>query len=64
MKGTQASKSCHAKTGTLSNVSALSGICTTLGGHQVAFSILQNQTVPYQAHVIQDKIATAIARLP
>jgi D-alanyl-D-alanine carboxypeptidase/D-alanyl-D-alanine-endopeptidase (penicillin-binding protein 4) len=64
MKGTQASKSCHAKTGTLSNVSAISGICTTLGGHQVAFSVLQNNVVPYKAHVIQDKIVTTIARLP
>jgi D-alanyl-D-alanine carboxypeptidase/D-alanyl-D-alanine-endopeptidase (penicillin-binding protein 4) len=64
MKGTQASKSCHAKTGTLSNVSAISGICTTLGGHQVAFSILQNQVVPAAAHVTQDKIVTTIARLP
>lgn len=64
MKGTQASKSCHAKTGTLSNVSSLSGICTTLGGHQVAFAILNNQVVPYKARAIQDKIATAIARLP
>ena len=64
MKGTAASKNCHAKTGTLSNVSSLSGICTTAGGHQVAFSILQNQVVPFSAHTVQDKIVTAIARLP
>ncbi|MGH2905413.1 MAG: D-alanyl-D-alanine carboxypeptidase/D-alanyl-D-alanine-endopeptidase [Solirubrobacterales bacterium] len=63
MKGTQASKRCHAKTGTLSNVSALSGICTTGGDHRVAFSILQNRVYPISAHTIQDRIVTTIARL-
>jgi D-alanyl-D-alanine carboxypeptidase/D-alanyl-D-alanine-endopeptidase (penicillin-binding protein 4) len=64
MRGTAASKRCHAKTGTLSNVSALSGYCTTGSGHQVAFSILQNGVYPLSAHSIQNSIVTTIARLP
>src|SRR5437764_2149204 len=33
---------CHAKTGTLTGVSALSGYCSTRGGRMVVFSILMN----------------------
>jgi D-alanyl-D-alanine carboxypeptidase/D-alanyl-D-alanine-endopeptidase (penicillin-binding protein 4) len=64
MRGTAASKRCHAKTGTLSNVSTLSGYCTTGSGHQIAFSILQNRVWPGGAHSAQDAIVTTVARLP
>jgi D-alanyl-D-alanine carboxypeptidase/D-alanyl-D-alanine-endopeptidase (penicillin-binding protein 4) len=63
MKGSAAAKRCSAKTGTLSNVSALSGYCVTKSGHRVAFSILQNNVSPSAAHTQQDKLAAAIAGL-
>src|SRR4051794_25980415 len=39
MRGTAAQDRCHTKTGTLRDVSALAGYCTTLGGHRVAFAM-------------------------
>jgi D-alanyl-D-alanine carboxypeptidase/D-alanyl-D-alanine-endopeptidase (penicillin-binding protein 4) len=63
MRGGAAYKRCSAKTGTLSNVSALSGYCTTAGGDLVAFSILQNRVSPAAAHGQQDRLAAAIAGL-
>jgi D-alanyl-D-alanine carboxypeptidase/D-alanyl-D-alanine-endopeptidase (penicillin-binding protein 4) len=64
MRGTAASKNCAAKTGTLSNVSALSGYCTTADGHLAAFSILQNGVWPSGAHAVQNRIVTALASTP
>jgi D-alanyl-D-alanine carboxypeptidase/D-alanyl-D-alanine-endopeptidase (penicillin-binding protein 4) len=61
MRGTAASKRCAAKTGTLSNVSALSGYCTTAQGHIAAFSILQNNVWPGGAHSVQNRIVTTLA---
>lgn len=63
MRGTAAFKRCQAKTGTLSNVSTLSGYCTTAGGHLVAFSVLQNRVAPWAAHAQQDRVAATIAAL-
>lgn len=63
MKGTKASKRCRAKTGTLSNVSALSGYCTTAGGRLIAFSILNNSVWPGSARTAQDRIVKTIALL-
>lgn len=63
MRGTEASKRCRAKTGTLSNVSALSGYCTTKSNHLVAFSILNNRVWPPTARVAQDRIVKTIAKL-
>jgi D-alanyl-D-alanine carboxypeptidase/D-alanyl-D-alanine-endopeptidase (penicillin-binding protein 4) len=63
MRGTEASKRCHAKTGTLSNVSALSGYCTTASGHLIAFSILNNRVWPPSARTAQDRIVKTIAKL-
>ena len=40
MKNTKAEKNVHAKTGTLSGVSCLSGYVTAANGNQIAFSIL------------------------
>lgn len=54
---------CQAKTGTLSNVSTLSGYCTTIGGDLVAFSLLQNSVAPYSAKLQQDRVAGVIAGL-
>jgi serine-type D-Ala-D-Ala carboxypeptidase/endopeptidase (penicillin-binding protein 4) len=52
---------CRAKTGTLSNVSTLSGYCQTRGGRTVVFSFLMNHVYVYGARAIQDRMARAIA---
>jgi D-alanyl-D-alanine carboxypeptidase/D-alanyl-D-alanine-endopeptidase (penicillin-binding protein 4) len=52
---------CHAKTGTLSNVSALSGYCEARSGDLYAFSILMNAVYPTGARRLQDQMAQAIA---
>lgn len=45
MQGTTAQGNVHAKTGTVTGVSCLSGYCTTSSGHQLCFSIM-NQGLP------------------
>jgi D-alanyl-D-alanine carboxypeptidase/D-alanyl-D-alanine-endopeptidase (penicillin-binding protein 4) len=62
MRGTAAQDRCHAKTGTLHDVSALAGYCATLGGDRVAFAFLMNRVYPLGAHVLQDKMTVALAR--
>jgi D-alanyl-D-alanine carboxypeptidase/D-alanyl-D-alanine-endopeptidase (penicillin-binding protein 4) len=52
---------CHAKTGTLSNVSALSGYCLARSGDLYAFSFLMNGVYPSSARRLQDAMAQAIA---
>jgi len=52
---------CRGKTGTLSNVSALSGYCRALSGDTYVFSILMNSVNPYGARQLQDQMAQAIA---
>jgi D-alanyl-D-alanine carboxypeptidase/D-alanyl-D-alanine-endopeptidase (penicillin-binding protein 4) len=55
---------CRAKTGTLSNVSALSGFCEARSGDLYAFSILMNGVYPSGARVLQDRMAHALAAIP
>jgi serine-type D-Ala-D-Ala carboxypeptidase/endopeptidase (penicillin-binding protein 4) len=52
---------CHAKTGTLSGVSALSGYCEARSGDLYAFSILMNAVYPTGARQLQDRMAHALA---
>ena len=52
---------CHAKTGTLSNVSALSGYCLARSGDLYAFSFLMNGVYPTGARRLQDRMAQALA---
>ena len=61
MRGTAAEGNCATKTGTLSDVSALSGYCQA-GGHTIAFSMLMNSVNVDAARRAQDRIAAAIAR--
>jgi serine-type D-Ala-D-Ala carboxypeptidase/endopeptidase (penicillin-binding protein 4) len=62
MRGTAAYGRCHLKTGTLTGVSNLSGLCDNASGRTTAFSILMG-TVPSttQAHIDQDRIAALVA---
>ena len=62
MRGTAARDACRAKTGTLSNVSALAGYCNTRGGGRVAFAFLMNSVYPWTARRIQDRMTAVLAR--
>lgn len=53
---------CRAKTGTLSNVSALSGYCRSRSGDTIVFSFLMNGVSPTGARALQDRMAHALAR--
>jgi D-alanyl-D-alanine carboxypeptidase/D-alanyl-D-alanine-endopeptidase (penicillin-binding protein 4) len=62
MRSGPAHKHCRAKTGTLNGVSALSGYCSSRGGHTIVFSILMNGVSSNsRAHSLQDRMAQAIA---
>jgi D-alanyl-D-alanine carboxypeptidase/D-alanyl-D-alanine-endopeptidase (penicillin-binding protein 4) len=61
MRSGAARGNCRAKTGTLRDVSALSGYCTTVNGRTLVFSILMNSTSIRPAQRIQDRIAQAVA---
>jgi D-alanyl-D-alanine carboxypeptidase/D-alanyl-D-alanine-endopeptidase (penicillin-binding protein 4) len=62
MRGSSDARRCAAKTGTLRDVSALSGYCTNRAGHVLAFSLLMNNTAPPGARSIQDKIVLRLAK--
>ncbi len=62
MRRGAARDACRAKTGTLSNVSALAGYCDTRGGGRVAFAFLMNAVYPWSARRLQDRMAGALAR--
>ena len=62
MRGTAAQDRCRAKTGTLRDVSALAGYCTTTSGRQVAFAFLMNYVSPWSARVLQDRMAVALTK--
>ena len=61
MRSGAARRRCHAKTGTLSNVSALSGYCEARSGDLYAFSILMNGVYPAGARQLQDRMAHTVA---
>jgi serine-type D-Ala-D-Ala carboxypeptidase/endopeptidase (penicillin-binding protein 4) len=63
MRGTVASRGCQVKTGTLRGVSALAGYCRTVSGRDIGFALLMNRVNISGAQLLQDRIATAIARL-
>jgi serine-type D-Ala-D-Ala carboxypeptidase/endopeptidase (penicillin-binding protein 4) len=53
---------CHAKTGSLIGVSALSGYCTARSGRVIVFSILMNGVNVTGARAIQDRMLGTIVR--
>jgi D-alanyl-D-alanine carboxypeptidase/D-alanyl-D-alanine-endopeptidase (penicillin-binding protein 4) len=61
MRGSAAQDRCHAKTGTLRDVSALAGYCNATGGHRIAFAFLMNRVWPPGARTLQDRMAKALA---
>jgi D-alanyl-D-alanine carboxypeptidase/D-alanyl-D-alanine-endopeptidase (penicillin-binding protein 4) len=61
MRGGPARTRCRGKTGTLSNVSAVSGYCRARSGETYAFSILMNRVSPFGARAVQDRMLQAIA---
>ena len=63
MRRTAAQDRCHAKTGTLHDVSTLAGYCTTAAGRRIAFAFLMNSTTVWRAHPLQDAMTAALARL-
>jgi D-alanyl-D-alanine carboxypeptidase/D-alanyl-D-alanine-endopeptidase (penicillin-binding protein 4) len=62
MRGTAAVGRCRAKTGTLRGVSALSGYCLSRGGHDIAFSFIENDFCRACAKRVEDRMVPAIAR--
>jgi D-alanyl-D-alanine carboxypeptidase/D-alanyl-D-alanine-endopeptidase (penicillin-binding protein 4) len=61
MGGTAAAGRCHAKTGTLHDVSNLAGYCRATDGHTLAFAFLMNSVDPTSARSLQDGMAVALA---
>lgn len=62
MRGTIAQDSCQAKTGTLSNVSALGGYCRSANGHEIAFAFMFNSVSTYYAKAAEDRLTQLVAR--
>jgi D-alanyl-D-alanine carboxypeptidase/D-alanyl-D-alanine-endopeptidase (penicillin-binding protein 4) len=62
MRGTTAAGRCRGKTGTLPEVSTLSGYCTARNGHLLAFSFLMDRTSAGRARARQDVMTAAVAR--
>jgi serine-type D-Ala-D-Ala carboxypeptidase/endopeptidase (penicillin-binding protein 4) len=61
MRRGPAHRRCVGKTGTLSNVSALSGYCEATSGDTYVYSILMNYISPPGARRLQDTMLQAIA---
>ena len=62
MRGTLAQGNVHAKTGTLNNVSSLSGYVQTKDGEMLAFAFIMNGKGSNGSyHVVQDRLAVRLA---
>ncbi|MFG3581681.1 D-alanyl-D-alanine carboxypeptidase/D-alanyl-D-alanine endopeptidase [Micromonospora chersina] len=61
MRGTAAADNVHAKTGSLTGASSLSGYATDADGHVLAFSIVLNNYLTSSVKGLEDQIAIALA---
>ncbi|WP_165986317.1 D-alanyl-D-alanine carboxypeptidase/D-alanyl-D-alanine-endopeptidase [Streptomyces sp. YIM 98790] len=61
MCGTPAEKNAHAKTGTLTGATALSGYVTDADGRELVFSVVLNYYLGAAPKDIEDRIVTALA---
>jgi serine-type D-Ala-D-Ala carboxypeptidase/endopeptidase (penicillin-binding protein 4) len=61
MRGTAAEGAVHAKTGTLTGVTGLSGYVDTAGGERWIFSMVSNNTIGVNAKAIEDAVAVRLA---
>jgi serine-type D-Ala-D-Ala carboxypeptidase/endopeptidase (penicillin-binding protein 4) len=61
MRGTTAEGRVHAKTGSLTGVSGLSGYVDTAGGERLVFSMVTNNTIGVNAKAIEDTVAIRLA---
>jgi D-alanyl-D-alanine carboxypeptidase/D-alanyl-D-alanine-endopeptidase (penicillin-binding protein 4) len=61
MRGTPAANNVHAKTGSLTGVSGLSGYVTDADGRVLAFSIVLNNYLTSSVKSLEDQIAIALA---
>ncbi|MFD9909727.1 D-alanyl-D-alanine carboxypeptidase/D-alanyl-D-alanine-endopeptidase [Streptomyces sp. NPDC059063] len=62
MCGTPAAGNVHAKTGTLTGASALSGYVTDAGGRELVFSIVLNNHLAPSVKALEDAIVVTLAR--
>lgn len=61
MKGTKAYMNIHAKTGAVSGISTLSGYAKAANGHELAFSVMNQNTLKNaKARAFQDMVCTAL----
>ena len=61
MAGTAAANNVHAKTGSMTSVSALSGYATDANGHVLVFSVLLNNHLASSVKSIEDQVAVTLA---
>jgi len=61
MINTEAAGNVHAKTGSLTTASALSGYVSTLAGEQLAFSVVENNFIGSAPKEVEDAIAEILA---
>ncbi|MEU7892496.1 D-alanyl-D-alanine carboxypeptidase/D-alanyl-D-alanine-endopeptidase [Nonomuraea sp. NPDC049152] len=62
MRGTPAANNVHAKTGSLTSVTSLSGYVTSAEGEPLVFSVMLNQYLSGSPKDIEDKIAVRLAK--
>jgi len=62
MVGTAAANNVHAKTGSMTGVSALSGYVTAADGENLVFSLLSNDFIPGSVTNVEDAVAVRLAQ--